>query len=65
MAIETENYIIETPETYFEISTDAGKLALLGWLEILKAQDKEYVCMLPEGSVLLKKICFHTSTPRA
>lgn len=29
MTIETENYVIETPETYFEISTDAGKLALL------------------------------------
>jgi len=55
MTIETKNYIIETPEAYFEISSDAGKLALLGWLEKLKEQNKEYVCMLPDGSALLKK----------
>ena len=54
-AIETENYIIETPETCFEISTDNGKLALLEWLEKLKEQNKEFVCRLPGGSVLLKK----------
>jgi hypothetical protein len=65
MTIETENYIIEKNETYFETSTDAGKFALLRWLEKLKAQNKEFVCMLPEGSALFKKTIFHTSTPRA